>query len=160
MSGRIFVLSSETNMHRCAGNPHCIIWWWTELLLLSPWHTYEKLVRETHTKNSYEKLARNRTRSIWCEKLAREISCCKSVWHTYKFFARVNPHEFLVRVSWTLDKGMYWRKKLRTMTGRVHFTAQVYVDDSDRHHLKNKTQRDADGWCSSTFFMHPSSPQW
>jgi len=46
--------------------------------------------RETRTKNSHEKLARNRTRSIWCEKLAREISCCKSVWHTYKFLARVS----------------------------------------------------------------------
>jgi len=59
-------------------------------LVLSPWQMHEKLVRETHTKNSHEKLSRNRTRSIWCEKLAREISCCKSVWHTYKFLARIS----------------------------------------------------------------------
>ena len=51
---------------------------------------HEKLVWETRTNNSHEKLARNRTRSIWCEKLAREIYCCKSVWHTYKFLARVS----------------------------------------------------------------------
>ena len=58
---------------------------------------------ETHTRNSHEKLARNRTRSIWCEKLTREISCCKSVWHTYKFLAWVNS--FLVRVSRTCVMG-------------------------------------------------------
>ena len=64
---------------------------------------HEKFVRETRSKNSHEKLARNRTCSIWCEKLAREISCCKSVWHTYQFLARVNSHEFLVHLSWASE---------------------------------------------------------
>ena len=52
----------------------------------SPWQTHEKL-------------AWNRTRSIWCEKLAWEISCCNSEWHTYKFLAPFNSQEFLVQVS-------------------------------------------------------------
>jgi len=74
---------------------------------LSPWQTHEKL-------------ARNRTLSIWCEKLLREISCCQSVWHTYKFIARVNLHEFLVRVSRTCVTG--FSTKDHMMANKAHIT--------------------------------------
>jgi len=79
----------------------------------SPWTAnvtsyYDSNAHDRRTRNSHEKLARNRTRFIWCEKLTREISCCKSVWlwHTYKFLARVNSHEFLVQVSHTCVMGL------------------------------------------------------
>ena len=50
--------------------------------------------RETRRRNLHE--IEHSLGPIWCEKLARERSCCKSVWHRYKFLARVNSHEFFV----------------------------------------------------------------
>jgi len=88
---------------------------------------------DRRTKNSHEKHARNRTRSIWCEKLARDISCCKSVWHAYKFLARVNSHEFLVeflvRVSWAC---IYKRRQ-----NHAKLNVSVVPSDQEQECLQN-----------------------
>ena len=68
--------------------------------------------RETRTRNSHEKLAWNRTRSIWSEKLAREIYCCKSEWQTYELTRTSFSYEFFVRVSWALLRSVIcWNHK-------------------------------------------------
>ena len=57
----------------------------------------------------------------------REISCCKSVWHTYKFLARVNSHEFLVRVSWALQLRAFSHLKCPTYAkNAIETLATVY----------------------------------
>jgi len=54
-------------------------------------------VRETRTRNLHEI-----EHALFDARNSREKCVAASRYDTYKFFARVNSHGFLVRVSWAL----------------------------------------------------------
>jgi len=65
-------------------------------------NSYEKLSPKTRTRNLHEI-----EHALFDVRNSCEKYLAASQWHTYKFLARVNSYEFLVRVSCALVSGVF-----------------------------------------------------